>query len=67
MLNDTQTYGVGVAKAFVDEAKKQGIEIVGDEAWDAKQPNYTALFEGSRPRTPTASSSAASTTTTVSS
>jgi branched-chain amino acid transport system substrate-binding protein len=46
VLNDAQTYGVGVAQAFTDEAKKQGIEIVGEEAWDAKQPNYTALFEG---------------------
>jgi branched-chain amino acid transport system substrate-binding protein len=46
VLNDAQTYGVGVATAFKDEAKKQGIEIVADQAWDAKQPNYTALFEG---------------------
>jgi branched-chain amino acid transport system substrate-binding protein len=46
VLNDAQTYGVGVATAFTNEAKKQGIEIVGEEAWDAKQPNYTALFEG---------------------
>ena len=46
VLNDAQTYGVGVATAFKNEAKKQGIEIVADEAWDAKQPNYTALFEG---------------------
>jgi branched-chain amino acid transport system substrate-binding protein len=46
VLNDAQTYGVGVATAFKDEAKKQGIQIVADEAWDAKQPNYTALFEG---------------------
>ena len=46
VLNDAQTYGVGVATAFKAEAKKQGIEIVADEAWDAKQPNYTALFEG---------------------
>ncbi len=46
MLNDAQTYGVGVATAFVAEAKKQGIEIVAEEAWDSKQPNYTALFEG---------------------
>ena len=45
VLNDNQTYGQGVAQAFVDEAEKQGIEIVGNEAWDAKQPNYTALFE----------------------
>ena len=46
VLNDAQTYGVGVATAFKTEAKKQGIEIVADQAWDAKQPNYTALFEG---------------------
>ncbi len=46
VLNDAQTYGVGVATAFKAEAKKQGIEIVADQAWDAKQPNYTALFEG---------------------
>ena len=35
----------GVAKAFVNEAKKQGIKILGNEPWDAKQPNYTALFQ----------------------
>jgi len=46
VLNDAQTYGVGVATAFKAEAQKQGIQIVADEAWDAKQPNYTALFEG---------------------
>ena len=46
VLNDAQTYGVGVATAFKAEAKKQGIEIVADKAWDSKQPNYTALFEG---------------------
>lgn len=46
VLNDAQTYGVGVATAFKEEAKKQGIEIVADKAWDSKQPNYTALFEG---------------------
>ena len=46
VLNDAQTYGVGVATAFVEEANKIGLEIVAEEAWDAKQPNYTALFEG---------------------
>ena len=46
VLNDAQTYGVGVATAFKAEAVKQGIEVVADEAWDSKQPNYTALFEG---------------------
>jgi branched-chain amino acid transport system substrate-binding protein len=45
VINDNQTYGQGVAKAFIDEAGNQGIEILGNEAWDAKQPNYTAFFE----------------------
>ena len=52
VLNDNETYGQGVAQAFVDEAAKQGIKIVGNEAWDAKQPNYTALFEGIKAKNP---------------
>ncbi|MFF4362222.1 branched-chain amino acid ABC transporter substrate-binding protein [Streptomyces sp. NPDC001604] len=44
VLNDNQTYGQGVSKAFADEAKKQGIQVLGNQAWDLKQPNYTALF-----------------------
>lgn len=45
VLNDNQTYGLGVAKAFAESAKKVGIEIVGEQSWDAKQPNYTALYQ----------------------
>jgi len=45
ILNDNETYGLGVATAFATEAPKVGIEIIGNEAWDAKQPNYTALFQ----------------------
>jgi len=45
VLNDNQTYGLGVSKAFVSSAPKVGIEIVGEQAWDAKQPNYTALYQ----------------------
>jgi branched-chain amino acid transport system substrate-binding protein len=45
VLNDNQTYGIGVAKAFADSAKKQGIDVVGEQSWDAKQPNYTALYQ----------------------
>jgi branched-chain amino acid transport system substrate-binding protein len=44
VINDQETYGQGVAKAFADEAAKQGITILGNQGWDAKQPNYTALF-----------------------
>jgi branched-chain amino acid transport system substrate-binding protein len=56
VLNDTQTYGVGVAKAFVDEAKKQGITVIGDgpagDGWDAKQPSYKNLFEKAKASKP---------------
>ncbi len=44
VLNDNETYGQGVAKAFKDEAAKQGITIVGESAWDAKASDYIALF-----------------------
>ncbi len=45
VLNDNQTYGLGVARQFASAAKKSGIDIVGEQAWDVKQPNYTALFQ----------------------
>jgi branched-chain amino acid transport system substrate-binding protein len=45
ILNDNETYGQGVASSFEAEAKKQGINVLGNDPWDAKQPNYTALFQ----------------------
>jgi branched-chain amino acid transport system substrate-binding protein len=44
VLNDNQTYGQGVGKAFADEAAKQGIQILGNEPWDAKATDYKALY-----------------------
>jgi len=44
ILNDNQTYGQGVGKAFEDEAKKVGMTVLGNEPWDAKQTTYSALF-----------------------
>jgi branched-chain amino acid transport system substrate-binding protein len=44
VLNDNQTYGQGVAKAFADEAAKQNIQVVGNEAWDAKASDYKSLM-----------------------
>ena len=48
VLNDTQSYGQGIAQAFITEAKKIGINILSPgatgEGWDAKQSDYTALF-----------------------
>jgi branched-chain amino acid transport system substrate-binding protein len=52
VLNDNQTYGQGVAKAFVDNAKKVGLNILGNQSWDSKQPNYTALFQGIKSKNP---------------
>jgi branched-chain amino acid transport system substrate-binding protein len=54
VLNDNQTYGQGVAKAFATEAAKQGITITGQQAWDAKQPNYAALFTSIKATNPDA-------------
>ncbi len=48
VLNDTQTYGQGVAQAFTKEAKKIGLTVLSSgtygEGWDAKQSSYEALF-----------------------
>jgi branched-chain amino acid transport system substrate-binding protein len=45
ILNDNQVYGIGVARAFEDQAKKDGINVLGNEPWDPKASNYTALFQ----------------------
>lgn len=45
VINDNETYGQGVARSVTDELKKQGVEVVLDEPWDRKQPNYTALMQ----------------------
>jgi branched-chain amino acid transport system substrate-binding protein len=44
VLNDNQTYGQGVAKAFADEAAKQNIQVLGNEPWDSKATDYKSLF-----------------------
>ncbi len=44
ILNDNQTYGQGVGKAFEAEAKKLGMSVLGNEPWDGKQTSYAALF-----------------------
>ena len=35
---------LGGARRWYGEAAKQGITVLGNQAWDGKQPNYTALF-----------------------
>jgi branched-chain amino acid transport system substrate-binding protein len=43
VLNDKQTYGVGVAKAYKSAAGKLGIKVTGYKGWDAKASSYEAL------------------------
>lgn len=45
IINDNQVYGIGVARAFEDQAKKDGMTVLGNDAWDASASNYTALFQ----------------------
>jgi branched-chain amino acid transport system substrate-binding protein len=52
VLNDNQTYGQGVAQAFVTQAKKDGITILANKAWDAKQPSYAAIFQNAKSLNP---------------
>jgi len=48
VLNDTETYGQGVAQAFITEANKLGLKVLSSgkagEGWDKKQTDYSALF-----------------------
>ena len=43
VLNDKQTYGVGVARTYEAAAKRLGLKVVGSQGWDAKQSSYEAL------------------------
>ena len=44
LLNDEQSYGLGVASNTRDAAEFLGIEIVGFEAWDPKASSYEAIM-----------------------
>ena len=44
VLNDKESYGLGVATNFRNAAQHLGIEIAGFEAWDPKASSYEALF-----------------------
>jgi branched-chain amino acid transport system substrate-binding protein len=43
ILNDKQAYGAGVASDLQNAAKKLGIDVVSNVAWDAKATSYAAL------------------------
>jgi branched-chain amino acid transport system substrate-binding protein len=52
VLNDNETYGQGVAQTFINRAKTDGIQILGNKAWDAKQPSYAAIFQNIKTMNP---------------
>jgi branched-chain amino acid transport system substrate-binding protein len=43
VLNDSETYGLGIANLFVNYAKKQGIQILGNQKWDKKASSYESI------------------------
>ncbi len=43
VLNDKQVYGIGVAKTTSDAAKRNGIEVLGNDGIDPKAANYRSL------------------------
>ena len=45
VLNDKEVYGKGVADAVSADAKKAGIQVVGDEGIDPKAANYRSIAQ----------------------
>ena len=43
ILNDGETYGLGIATLFEEYAKKLGIQILGNQKWDKKASSYESL------------------------
>jgi branched-chain amino acid transport system substrate-binding protein len=43
VLNDSETYGLGIATLFAEYAEKQGVEILGNQKWDKKASSYESL------------------------
>jgi branched-chain amino acid transport system substrate-binding protein len=44
ILNDRESYGLGVATNFRNAAEAVGIEVAGFEAWDPRASSYEALY-----------------------
>jgi branched-chain amino acid transport system substrate-binding protein len=43
VLNDSETYGIGIATLFVEYAEKLGIQILGNQKWDKDASSYESL------------------------
>jgi branched-chain amino acid transport system substrate-binding protein len=42
-VNDKEVYGAGLATNVKQSAPKQGMQVLGNEGYDPKQPNYRSL------------------------
>jgi branched-chain amino acid transport system substrate-binding protein len=54
VLNDGEAYGAGIANNFVNAAKALGITVLGNDKWDANQPDYQSLFQAVASKSPQA-------------
>jgi branched-chain amino acid transport system substrate-binding protein len=54
VLNDGEAYGLGIANNFVNAAKALGLNVLGNDKWDANQPNYQSLYQGIAAKNPQA-------------
>ena len=45
LTNDKETYGAGLAQAIVIAAKKQGLQLIANDAIDKNAPNYRSLAQ----------------------
>jgi branched-chain amino acid transport system substrate-binding protein len=54
VLNDGETYGAGIANNFVNACKALGINVLGNDKWDANQPDYQSLFQSIATKNPQA-------------
>jgi branched-chain amino acid transport system substrate-binding protein len=43
VLNDSETYGLGIATLFSDYAEKLGIQVLGNQKWDKDASSYESL------------------------
>ena len=43
ILNDGETYGLGIATLFAEYAEKLGVQILGNQKWDKKASSYESL------------------------
>src|SRR6185295_60593 len=54
VLNDTEAYGLSVAKNFAGATKAAGMTVTGFSAYDPKQANFQALFTRIKQQNPDA-------------